>query len=64
MRQFLEQGHKVRISIFYRGRENAHKEMGYDMLDRIVTMLHDDGIVIEQKPQMAGRNLSMVIRSK
>lgn len=64
VREFLSEGHKVRISIFYRGRENAHKEMGYEMLERIVNTLEDDGIVVEQKPQMAGRNLSIVIRSK
>ena len=64
IRQFLSEGHKVRIGIFYRGRENAHKEMGYEMLERVVAMLEEDGIVVEQKPQMAGRNLSIVIRSK
>lgn len=64
VREFLQEGHKVRIAVFYRGRENAHKEMGYEMLERIVNMLEEDGIVVEQKPQMAGRNLSIVIRSK
>lgn len=63
IRGFLEDGHKVRIQIFYRGRENAHKELGYDMIDRIVTLLGDE-VVVEQKPQMAGRNLSIVVRSK
>ena len=38
--------------------------MGYEMLERVVAMLEEDGIVVEQKPQMAGRNLSIVIRSK
>ncbi len=64
VREFLQEGHKVRIAVFYRGRENAHKEMGYEMLERIVGLLEEDGIVVEQKPQMAGRNLSIVIRSK
>lgn len=63
IRSFLADGHKVRIQIFYRGRENAHKELGYDMINRIVTMLEDDA-VMEQQPQMAGRTLSVVIRSK
>lgn len=63
IRGFLAEGHKVRIQIFYRGREMAHKELGYDMIDRIVNLLEDDAI-LEQKPQMAGRNLSIVIRSK
>ena len=63
IRSFLAEGHKVRIQIFYRGREMAHKELGYDMINRIIVLLEDDAIV-EQQPQMAGRNLSITIRSK
>lgn len=63
IREFLSAGHKVRIQIFYRGREMAHKELGFDMIEKIINLLEDDAI-LEQKPQMAGRNLSIVIRSK
>ncbi len=63
IRSFLEAGHKVRIQIFYRGREMAHKEIGFEMMDKIISLLEEDAIV-EQKPQMAGRNLSIVVRSK
>jgi translation initiation factor IF-3 len=63
IRGFLADGHKVRIQIFYRGREMAHKELGYVMVDKIVALLEDEA-VLEQKPQMAGRNLSVVVRSK
>jgi translation initiation factor IF-3 len=63
IRGFLSEGHKVRIQIFYRGRENAHKELGYVMIDRIVALLEDDAVV-EQQPIMAGRNLSITVRSK
>jgi translation initiation factor IF-3 len=63
IRGFLAAGHKVRIQIFYRGREMAHKELGYEMIDKIAALLEDDAIV-EQKPQMAGRNLSIIVRSK
>jgi translation initiation factor IF-3 len=63
IRSFLADGHKVRIQIFYRGREMAHKELGYEMINRIVGLLENDAIM-EQQPQMAGRNLSIVIRSK
>ncbi|MFZ1360945.1 MAG: translation initiation factor IF-3 [Candidatus Saccharimonadales bacterium] len=63
IRGFLGDGQKVRIQIFYRGREMAHKELGYEMMDKIIALLEDDAI-LEQKPQMAGRNLSIVIRSK
>ena len=63
VRKFLEDGDKVRIQIFYRGRENAHQELGFGLMDRIIAALGDDAIV-EQKPQINGRNLSMIIRSK
>lgn len=63
VRGFLADGHKVRLQIFYRGREMAHKELGYEMMDKIIAMLEDEAI-LEQKPQMLGRNLSATIRSK
>ena len=63
IRAFLSEGHKVRIQIFYRGREMAHKELGYDMINKIIELLGDDAVV-EQQPQMAGRNLSITVRSK
>jgi translation initiation factor IF-3 len=63
IRDFLKDGHKVKIFIFFRGREMAHQELGYEMIDRIISLLEQDSI-LEQKPQMAGRNLSIVIRSK
>jgi len=63
IREFLAEGHKVRVQIFYRGREMAHKELGYDMINRIISLLESEAVV-EQQPQMAGRNLSIVIRSK
>lgn len=63
VREFLAEGNKVRIQVFFRGRENAHREMGYDMIKRIATLL-EDVAVLEHEPQMAGRNLSVVVRSK
>lgn len=63
IREFLADGHKVRIQIFFRGREMAHRDLGYEMINKIAGMLEDDA-VLEHQPQMAGRNLSVVIRSK
>jgi len=63
IRSFLEAGHKVKILVVFRGREMAHRDLGYVMIDKIVSLLEDDAI-LEQKPQMAGRNLSIVVRSK
>jgi translation initiation factor IF-3 len=63
IRSFLQDGNKVRIQIFYRGREMAHKEFGYQMINNILNQL-DGEVVVEQEPQMAGRNLSVTVRSK
>jgi translation initiation factor IF-3 len=63
IRGFLSEGHKVKILIFFRGREMAHRELGYELIDRVMAQLENDAI-LEQKPVMAGRNLSIVIRSK
>lgn len=63
IREFLAEGHKVRVQVFFRGRENAHRELGYDMIKRIATLLEEDA-VLEHEPTMAGRNLSVVIRGK
>lgn len=63
IRSFLKEGHKVKILIFFRGREMAHKELGYELINKVFEQLQDEAI-LEQKPVMAGRNLSIVIRSK
>ncbi len=62
IRSFLAEGHKVKIVAFFRGREMAHQEVGYELINRISEQLEDVAIV-DQKPQMAGRNLSIVVRS-
>lgn len=63
IRKFLLEGNKVKIMILYKGREMAHQEIGYEMIHKITSKLEDVAIV-EQNPQMTGRNLSIVVRSK
>ncbi len=63
IRGFLENGHKVKISVVFRGREMAHKELGTALINKIITKLENEAIV-EQQPQMAGRNMSIIVRSK
>ncbi len=61
IRQFLEDGHKVKITAFFRGREMAHQEIGYKLLDNVFEQLADVAIV-DQKPQLSGKYLNMVVR--
>ncbi len=63
MREFLEDGDRVKIMIVFKGREMAHKEIGFQLLDKITELLGDNAIV-EGKPQLSGRNLSVQVRKK
>jgi translation initiation factor IF-3 len=59
---FIEAGHKVKITIFYRGRELAHKEIGFKLADKVINDF-GDRIAVDQAPQFAGKQLNFVIRS-
>ena len=63
VREFLEEGHKVKVMLVFRGREMAHQEVGFELMGKITELLGDE-VVTEQKPQMAGRNLSVTVRRK
>lgn len=58
--KFLVDGHKVKITIMFRGRESAHPELGKKILDRIVEKLADTAKV-ESAPKLDGRNMIMVL---
>lgn len=60
--KFIEAGHKVKIVLMYRGREQAHKEIGFNIAKRIIETLGDT-IIVDQQPQLAGRQLSFVVRN-
>lgn len=60
--EFLEQGHKVKIVIFYRGRELAHKDIGFTLAEKVIGIL-GDSIIVDQQPQLAGKQLIFVVRS-
>lgn len=60
-RKFLEAGNKVKIMLLYRGRENAHKDLGFVLFDRITEMLSDVA-AIDQPAQLSGRNLTITYR--
>ena len=60
--EFLAVGHKVKIVIFYRGRELAHKDLGFVLAQRVIDGFGSD-ITVDQPPQLAGKQLIFVIRS-
>jgi translation initiation factor IF-3 len=59
-RRFLLAGDKVKFNVRFRGREMAHPDIGRTMLEQVSEMLRDIAI-IEQKPLMEGRVLSMLV---
>jgi translation initiation factor IF-3 len=59
---FLADGHKVRLTVVYRGRELAHRELGYKLLDRIIEELGEN-VTKEHEPLFAGKQLNVVVRS-
>ena len=61
VRKFLEAGHKVKYTLRYRGRELAHRDVGYTLAQKIIDTFADT-IVVDQRPQFAGRQLNFVIR--
>lgn len=60
LREFLDDGDKTKVTIRFRGREMAHKELGIELLKRIETDLEDIGGV-EQFPKLEGRQMVMVL---
>jgi len=61
--EFLEHGDKTKITLRFRGREMAHQELGANLLARVREDLEQYGVV-EQMPQMEGRQMIMVMSPK
>jgi translation initiation factor IF-3 len=61
--RFLTEGDKAKITLRYRGREMAHQELGFKLLQRVQQDLQEYGAV-EQMPRLEGRQLVMVVSPK
>lgn len=61
--KFLEEGDKCKITLRFRGREMAHQDIGFRMLERLKSDLEEHGLV-EQFPKMEGRQMVMVMAPK
>lgn len=58
--KFLSDGHKVKITIMFRGREVFHPELGREILERVAETVETVGKV-DQFPKLDGRNMTMVL---
>ena len=63
LKKFLERGDKAKVSMYFRGREMAHVDLGRNILDRLIKDLSDVGEV-EERPKMEGKLLFMNFRPK
>ena len=63
IRDFLGEGHRVKVTVFFRGRQITHPELGREMLEKVGGMLTDVAVV-EQSPRLEGRHMSMMLVSK
>ena len=61
--RFLSDGDKAKVTMRFRGREHAHRELGLELLQRVEQDLAEYGVV-EQPPQMEGRLMIMVMSPK
>jgi translation initiation factor IF-3 len=57
---FLNDGHKVKVTLQFRGREMAHPELGARILENVAVLTTESG-KIEAHPRQDGRNMTMVL---
>jgi len=61
--EFIEGGDRVKVSLMFRGRENAHRELGFELMKKIIVDCAEVA-TIEQAPRLMGRNIFMMIVPK
>ena len=60
MAEFLDDGHKVKVTLQFRGREVAHPELGSKILDAVLEQL-GSAAKVETQARLEGRNMTMVL---
>ncbi|RKX78660.1 MAG: translation initiation factor IF-3 [Spirochaetes bacterium] len=63
IKEFLDGGNKVKVTVRFRGREMAHTELGKEVLDKVIDIL-GDYCNVDKKPTMEGRFMSMILSPK
>ncbi len=58
--RFLKSGHKVKVTVMFRGREMTHTERGMELLQQLAEELSELGTV-ESEPKLEGRNMQMIL---
>jgi translation initiation factor IF-3 len=63
MRRFLDEGHKAKVTMFFKGREIVRPELGMKVFDRITQTLTGK-FTVEQSPRFEGNHITMVVAPK
>ncbi len=63
MKELLEEGHKVRVSMMLKGRENAHKDLAFLRIEEISGKI-SEWAAMDQEARLNGRNISIIYRHK
>ncbi len=63
IREFVAEGHRVKASLMFRGRENAHEDIGYQVMNRVIKEVADVA-GNERNPEKMGRTLYMMLTPK
>ena len=61
IQKFLAQGNKVKIIVMLRGREMQHSNLAFDLANRFLADLEQDAVIVEKKPQLEGRNVTLYL---
>ena len=64
IRSFLGEGHRVKVSVFFRGRAITHPELGREMLDNIAEKRDETSPPSSSTPRLEGRSMSMMLIAK
>ncbi|MBQ0050681.1 MAG: translation initiation factor IF-3 [Treponema sp.] len=64
VQEFLDEGDKVKVTIRFRGRELAHTELGFDVLNEVLKRLNEGTFVVEKPAAMEGRFMSLTLNAK
>jgi translation initiation factor IF-3 len=63
IRDFLNEGHRVKVALFFRGRESAHQDLGFAVINKVIRECQDLASA-EQSPKLMGRAIFMLLSPK
>ncbi len=63
LKQFLDEGHKTKVSMFFRGRERGRPDLGLQVFDRVIELLEGKYNIINE-PRYMGNSITIVIAPK